>query len=38
MNSPRPKIVMFNPLASPKMPYDGPPMSILAAAHRRGVR
>ena len=31
MNSPRPKIVMFNPLASPKMPYDGPPMSILAA-------
>ena len=31
MNSSRPKIVMFNPLASPKMPYDGPPLSILAA-------
>lgn len=28
----RPKIVMFNPQASPKMPYDGPPMSILSAA------
>jgi radical SAM superfamily enzyme YgiQ (UPF0313 family) len=27
----RPKIVMFNPRASLKMPYDGPPMSILAA-------
>jgi len=28
----RPKIVLFNPQASPKMPYDGPPMSILSAA------
>ncbi len=27
----RPKIVMFNPQASPKMPYDGPPLSILSA-------
>lgn len=28
----KPKIVMFNPQASPKMPYDGPPLSVLAAA------
>lgn len=27
----RPKIVMFNPQASLKMTYDGPPMSILSA-------
>jgi len=25
------KIVMFNPQASPKMPYDGPPLSVLTA-------
>ena len=32
MNTPaHPKIVMFNPQASLKMPYDGPPMSILSA-------
>jgi radical SAM superfamily enzyme YgiQ (UPF0313 family) len=31
MTDKRPKIAMFNPQASPKMPYDGPPMSILAA-------
>lgn len=31
MTERRPKIVMFNPQASPKMPYDGPPMSILSA-------
>ncbi|MDD5484330.1 MAG: radical SAM protein [Kiritimatiellae bacterium] len=26
------KITLVNPKASPKMPYDGPPLSILAAA------